>query len=82
MSALEQELIEKIRNLDDEGKLRVLDFVKQVEPKEFDFAAWMEEARAFRHKLKDKYGENFVVNSQSLLDEAREERLNALLGDR
>lgn len=79
MSALEEELIEKIRKLDDAGKLRVLEFVNQVEPKEFDFEAWMHEARAFRQQLREKYGEDFVVDSISLLHEAREERLNAIM---
>lgn len=82
MSALEEELIEKIRKLDDAGKLRVLEFVNQVEPKEFDFDAWMEEVEEFQAQLRAKYGDDFAIDSVSLLHEAREERLNAIMGNR
>jgi hypothetical protein len=73
MSALEQELIDRIRQLDEASQRRVLAFVLELEPKPFDFEQWMKDAEAFRTRLREQYGENYVVGGLQLLEELREE---------
>jgi hypothetical protein len=41
---------------------------------------WLEKAHALRMELRAQYGEEFVFDSLSVLDEVREERLNGLMG--
>jgi hypothetical protein len=41
---------------------------------------WLDRAQAFQDELRAKYGEDFVFNSQSVLDEIREERLDDIMG--
>lgn len=91
MSALEQEIVEKFRLLDKAAQQRVLSQIEQdanaqsspftsVEP--ISAEAWLQWSREFRSKLRAKYGAREVVSSADLLNEAREERLNDLMGGR
>lgn len=70
MSALEQEIIEKIRNLDEAQQLRLLQIVEDMQPKQFDFAEWIKNMEALHEELR---ADNQLVDVQSLLDEIREE---------
>lgn len=72
MSALEQEIIEKIRNLDEAQQLRLLQIVEDMQPKQFDMEEWFRQVDEFRVELRSKYGTGHV-NVQGLLDEIREE---------
>lgn len=89
MSALEQEIIEKFRLLDKAARRRVLMQIAQesdsqpfstVEPMSAE--EWLRWSREFRAKLRAKYGVREMVSSADLLNEAREERLNDLMGGR
>lgn len=82
MSALEQQLIERIRQLDEKSKQRVLEFIEQdqsAQPKKQGYTA-LEElrrlAKLYAHPTKDH-----EPDAVELIHEARDERLNALLGD-
>ena len=88
MSIIEQEIIEKFRSLDETSKRRVL---LQME-RETEIAAtlptpstslspeaWLEWARTFGTYIHDKYG-SLSPSSIDLLNEAREERLDDLMG--
>lgn len=73
MSALEQELFDKIHNLDEAHQKQLLQIVDNMQPKPFDFDAWMRDVNAFRAKLATKYDEDYVIGALDLLDELREE---------
>jgi hypothetical protein len=75
MSALEQEIIAKFAQLDDEAKARVRSAL--VESPSTTEADWLEQARALREEMRAKYG-TLRFSAVDLLNEAREERLNDL----
>jgi mRNA-degrading endonuclease RelE of RelBE toxin-antitoxin system len=77
----EQEIIEQVRKLDAENQKRVLEFIRSLGQPSVTEEEWLEKAHALRLELRARYGEGFVFNSLSVLDEAREERLNDLMGD-
>lgn len=79
MSALEEELIEKIRAMDESRKLRVLKYVHSIEQENFDFDDWMAEIEQIGKEL-ETAGD--FPRVQDILDEVREERLNDLMGGR
>jgi len=78
MTTLHQEIVEKIGKLDTEHQRRVLTYVEdllaaeEAKPKVV-VSDWLKRVEAFQAELRVKYGEDFVVDSQSLLDELREE---------
>ncbi len=79
LSALEQEIIEKFRLLDEPSKYRGLLQIKQetedtsIMPMSVE--GWLEWAQNFGSYFQTKYG-SLPVSSADLLNEAREERLN------
>ncbi len=72
MSALEQEIIDKIRKLDANQQKQILQHIESIKPKEFDADEWFRQVEEFRSALRGKYGIGHV-NAQGLLDELREE---------
>lgn len=87
MSALELEILERFRQLDTVARRRLLVFMEQVadeiesdEPMSAD--TWQLWANDFRAELQQHYGDQKVVSSAELLQEAREERLDDLMGGR
>lgn len=74
MSALENEIVNKFRQLDEASKRRLLQVleheVEQSRSKALD--EWLTWAAAFREQLAGKYG-NVHFNIQDALDEVREE---------
>lgn len=85
MSTLEQEIIDKFRLLDKEAQERVRQQIEQDVPDEtlepMSTEEWLEWAIAFGKRMEKKYGPN-RISSVDLLHEAREERLNDILGGR
>ena len=85
MSALEQEVMEKIKLLDKDARQRVRHQLEQdvieetLEPMSTE--EWLEWAVAFGKYVEEKYGPN-RISSVDLLEEAREERLNDIMGGR
>ncbi len=76
MSALEQELLDKFKNLNETQQREALDFVRKLAEKDaekpFDWDVWLERARQQRESDRKKYGPNHF-NVQEILDEIREE---------
>jgi hypothetical protein len=79
MTELEATLVEKIHNLDDQQKQKVLEYVESLQPKPFDFKEWLRQVREFKAQLREEYGEDYVVGTQQLLDELRDEASNPRL---
>lgn len=78
MSALEQEIIDKFRQLDHSAKQRVLSVIEREAknvPEEavFDYAAWWAEVEALQADIRSRIGDSGTVGALSLLDELREE---------
>ena len=70
MSALEQELFDKIRNLDEAHQKQLLQIVDNMQPKPFDFDEWLVNIEALHEQLR---ADGQLVRVQDLLDELREE---------
>lgn len=76
MSALEQEVIEKFRQLDHEARQRVFVVIQGelnadtvMEP----FDQWLVGMEQLRQEIVATFGEGYEVDVQGLLDEIREE---------
>ncbi len=54
----------------------------QANESKLDWEDWLARAQASVRELREYYGDDYAVGSKSLLDEAREERLNDLMGGR
>jgi hypothetical protein len=76
MSALEQDLFDKIRKLDEQSKLRVLEFVNDLGRLKRSFEERQAEAEAIYQELRARYGDNHFPSSADILNEIREERLS------
>jgi propanediol dehydratase small subunit len=71
MSALEQDLFDKIRKLDEQNKLRVLEFVNGLQPNQVSWDEWLKVANELHAELVARYGENHFFNSTDVLREVR-----------
>jgi hypothetical protein len=87
MSALEQEIFDRFKLLDKDARQRVILQLQQEAQEDSDILNpmspqegldWLRSFGAYIHK---KYGD-LGVSSVDLLDEAREERMNDLMGGR
>ena len=85
MTTLDQQIMEKVQQLDDTQKQQVLTYLDN-ELLSASEGNWLEQARALRQSILEdreqnqQNGEEFSV--QALLDEVREERLNDIMGGR
>jgi len=79
-AAIEQEIIEAVRQLDGERQQRVLEFVRDLSQPHESLGDWLDRAHALQEELRAKYGDDFVFNSQDALDESREARLDDIMG--
>jgi hypothetical protein len=86
MTTLEIEILEKVQQLDTSAQRRLLgiielevDAIKSEDSLPAD--EWLAWAKQFGALLQEKYGNNHI-DSTELLEEAREERLNDLMGGR
>lgn len=81
MSAVRQELLDQIDKLDEKQQQQLLEYVRVLsKPEALTWAQWLDLADQAQAKLRAKYGDQHYFNSQSILDEVREERLDDLLG--
>lgn len=72
--SLEQQLLARIRALDDNQLRRILDFVDhELAAGQGDLDDWLKKATAFRQALVEKYGSAATIDIQTTLDEIREE---------
>ena len=73
MSAIENDILEKFRQLDEVSKLRLLATLeRETHPPALTLEESIERATALREKLRAKYGDHHF-NIQAVLDEIREE---------
>jgi hypothetical protein len=88
MSALEQDIVDKFHLLDKEAQLRVVtqienevqdDFAGSTNDEGLSLKEWLAWARNMGTYIQNKYGE-LHPTSLELLEEAREERMNDLMG--
>jgi hypothetical protein len=70
---IEITILEKIYMLDDQQKQQVLLYVESLLPKPFDYEAWWRKADEIKASIREEYGDDYVVGSQQLLNELREE---------
>ncbi len=86
MSALEQEILDGLKHLSEQAKLRVLEIVKsersspdiafeQVYPPEISLREWLHAAEQLRLLASDVSGQS----ASDLLNELREERIDDLI---
>jgi hypothetical protein len=81
MSAVRQELLDQIDRLDETQQQQVLDYIRVLgKSPRITWTQWLELADQAQSELHAKYGDQHYFNSQSVLDEIRQERLDDLLG--
>lgn len=73
MNALEQEIIEKFRQLDRSSKQWVLKRLADDMQTTFDYARWWSDVEALQTTMRLRLGAQATVGGLSLLDELREE---------
>ncbi|MBE2272427.1 MAG: hypothetical protein IAE80_29595 [Anaerolinea sp.] len=73
MSALEQEIIEKVHLLEPAAKQRVLETLTLDIQSVFDYEAWWAEVEVLQASIRARLGDGETVGALSLLDELREE---------
>ncbi len=71
MAAIEKEIIEKFRLLNKDAQKRVLAQLSEQ-------LSWLDETRALRAEMRERYGK-LAFSSAEVLNEIREERLNDLM---
>ena len=70
---LEQEIIEKFRQLEPDAKQRVLQTLADTTQSSFDYDTWWAEVEALQADIRSRIGDTGTVGALSLLDELREE---------
>lgn len=73
MSALEQEILEKIHLLDRPAKQRVFDLLARELTSPFDIDAWLADLQDIRDAVAQRTGNPAGVSVLDLLEEARDE---------
>ena len=87
MTQIEQEIVDRLSKLDSPLQQQVLDFVRQLQNSEgnesrLTLGEWLKKTHILRSEFRAKYGDSKLIDTQSMLDEVREERLNDLMGSR
>jgi hypothetical protein len=80
MSALEQELIDRIRKLDEDRKRQVLLYIDEIDAPRLTLGEWLQDIERLSQELEKKYGANHFPSAADLINEVREERLDDILG--
>jgi hypothetical protein len=73
MTTLEQEIIEKINQLDPEARQRVMVTIQNISLGSFDYAIWRKEVDKLREQIQTRIGEGNTLGALDLLEELREE---------
>ncbi len=81
MSAVEDEIIRKVRKFDESTQRRILDYMATLEQKgTIPLGEWLKQAESLRLELLEQHGGKDFGSTVDLLNEMREERLDDLLG--
>lgn len=74
---VEQQIVEKLRLLDDAAKQRVLALIEHEaqsqSPQAFSLTDWLEQTQEMLQTLRAKYGADYMFGGDVVLDEIREE---------
>ena len=73
MSALEQEILDKIRLLDRPAKQRVLELLSRDLSARFDWDTWFAETDRLRAEIAADPNNDHTISALDLLDEMRDE---------
>ncbi len=77
MSILEQEILDRYRQMSPERRKYIRDLLDVMDKKNtepgFNFDQWNRRADQLLDDIRAEYGSNYYVGSQDLLDELREE---------
>jgi hypothetical protein len=73
MSALEQEILDKLKLLDRPARQRVLDVLSRSLTSPFDWDAWLREADRLRAEVDADPNNNHSISVLDLLEELRDE---------
>lgn len=82
MSALRDEIIKKLDQLDAEQQTRVLQFIEQIRTPPDMPGDWVADIVALEQHLTAKYGKNRFFSIVDFINEMREERDDEILGRR
>jgi len=70
--ALDRQLINKIGELDDSQKQRVLAFINDLTEPRLSLGEWLDRAEALQAQFVAKHGPDHFIHAVDLLNEARE----------
>lgn len=73
MTALEQEIIEKINQLDPEARSRVITYIQNIALAPFNADEWWEDIESIQADMQKRIGENQTTGMLDILYELREE---------
>jgi hypothetical protein len=74
MSALEQEIWDRFFRLDHDSQVKLVNALRQAtETPPISTEEWLKWTDQFNARLRAKYGDDYSVGVQSILDEIREE---------
>lgn len=77
MAITVQELVQQFKQLDKVHQQEALALMQRVAKEEaanFDWDQWLADMHAIQASIKAQFGDDYIVGSQALLDEIREER--------
>ncbi|MCB9452775.1 MAG: hypothetical protein H6672_15155 [Anaerolineaceae bacterium] len=81
MSALEQEIIDRIRRMNEGQQRHILTLLDEVEGAQtIALGEALRQIDTLRLQLEAKYGADHFTSAVDILDEIREERLDDILG--
>jgi hypothetical protein len=82
VSAVSQELLDQIEQLDERQQRQVLEYARALtSSQQMTWEHWLARAAQAQAELRAKYGDHHFFESQSALDAVREERLDDLTDD-
>ena len=73
MTALEQEIIDKINQLDPESRSRVITYIQNIALAPFNADEWWKEVDELRENIQKRIGEGNTIGALEILRELREE---------
>lgn len=73
MSALEQELIDRIRKLDENRKRQVLTYIEGIDIPQLTLGEWLQDIESLSKELEAKYGSRHFPSAADMVTEVREE---------
>lgn len=73
MTALEQEIIDKINQLDPQAHSRLITYIQNIAHVPFDADEWWQDIEAIQVDMQHRLGDNHIMGMLDVLYELREE---------